>query len=414
MMPRRGAPSGRFKLGRRRLANKKRKARENEEGVGKRRRDEEPSARESIPAPPATEQPLRAKSEESHRTAHDAYAQLLSALPTSAKYSRLFKQRMRDADGLDEEESEDGDSGDSDNGNSVEISSEGSASESENDAAGSRSSTSGEEGDSVLSEADTLQDADILSNGAAPAAISLHRTASASVVLAEGDGDGDELPPHLSADPFIARYMQGDGETASPPTMQPLAMEPVPSFSLAPPGVGAGDIATALLLSAPAGFDTSFLAAVSADAVKRDAIRGLPLPPPHDLVGDSKVKARVAAAWLSTYGAETQALAVKHARMRARLAARAAKQQAATSHTGTAAAAQASAAAASAALKEQHPFTPLQHVLWPAVNSYTDVYFAARTPANARELRTLSVLHAVNHVVKVGSGARQPRLHRNQ
>ena len=47
-----------------------------------------------------------------------------------------------------------------------------------------------------------------------------------------------------------------------------------------------------------------------------------------------------------------------------------------------------------------HPFTPLQYFLFPSMFSYGDIYFSCRTLDNARELRTLSILHILNHILK--------------
>lgn len=371
-MPR--APPRKFKLGRRRLANSRRKKREDDGAEGKRKRPEKdgssaaPSAKPTDRAPPPEVEP------------RSAYQSLLHALPTSGRFSRIIKQRMREADGLDEEPVSSSDDDDDDD----------SGSEGETGGDGSGAADGEAAGDDAASEdADDSDDSEPGNEGVAAAA----GIAAADATDSDAGESVDEAGASVSADPFTARYLPLPGSDA--PAAAELAaaakaasaLALVPAFDLLPAAIGAGDSASALLLSAPPGWDASHLAAVSLKD-QAHSTHGLPLPPPRDLVGDDKVKARVAAAWNATYGAETQAIAVKHERMRARLAARAA---------GAAAAPPPPAAGARAA---QHPFTPLQHALWPALNAYADVYFACRSPLNARELRTLSTLHAANHVVK--------------
>jgi U3 small nucleolar RNA-associated protein 25 len=45
-------------------------------------------------------------------------------------------------------------------------------------------------------------------------------------------------------------------------------------------------------------------------------------------------------------------------------------------------------------------FTPLQEKLFGHINKYRDVVFSNRSIANAKELRNLYALHAMNHVTK--------------
>jgi hypothetical protein len=45
-------------------------------------------------------------------------------------------------------------------------------------------------------------------------------------------------------------------------------------------------------------------------------------------------------------------------------------------------------------------FTELQEGLFPILNEYKDLLFTARTSQNAAEIRSLYVLHAINHLLK--------------
>ncbi len=44
--------------------------------------------------------------------------------------------------------------------------------------------------------------------------------------------------------------------------------------------------------------------------------------------------------------------------------------------------------------------TPLQQKIFPILNEYSDFFYAKRTPQNAKEIREMLMLHAVNHVIK--------------
>jgi U3 small nucleolar RNA-associated protein 25 len=140
-----------------------------------------------------------------------------------------------------------------------------------------------------------------------------------------------------------------------------------------------------------------------------------------------RVRPKLAAAWGETYGHEAHRAAVEAARKVQRAFRRAAERHAAaltvaagagagaggakkrgSADSSKAAAAEAEAAAVLAAAaavritpaKGRYPFTPLQYALWSPLASYRDVYYAARTASNARELRTVTSLHALNHVVR--------------
>lgn len=53
-----------------------------------------------------------------------------------------------------------------------------------------------------------------------------------------------------------------------------------------------------------------------------------------------------------------------------------------------------------AAKKKTRVFTDLQEGLFPAMNEYKDLLFTGRTGQNAAEIRSLYVLHAINHLLK--------------
>jgi U3 small nucleolar RNA-associated protein 25 len=53
-----------------------------------------------------------------------------------------------------------------------------------------------------------------------------------------------------------------------------------------------------------------------------------------------------------------------------------------------------------AAKKKTRVFTDLQEGLFPVMNEYKDLLFTGRTGQNAAEIRSLYVLHAINHLLK--------------
>lgn len=137
---------------------------------------------------------------------------------------------------------------------------------------------------------------------------------------------------------------------------------------------------------------------------------------PLDLEHGYHVRPKLCAAWNGTYGLETHRMAVEAARkvqraykrevqrlqQQAQEAAAASGSNSSAAKTALAAAAAASAASSAVVklspAKGAYPFSPLQYALWGSVSSYRDVYCAARTLDNARELRTMTCLHILNHV----------------
>jgi hypothetical protein len=167
-------------------------------------------------------------------------------------------------------------------------------------------------------------------------------------------------------------------------------------------------------------------AAAAPSVPQRLGPQSLPLlAPPLDLMGGEHVRGKVASAWMASYGEESDRLArrvekwqKKMARLERRQRARAASgggRDSSDAETdldsddaegrdeggrGRVAASVVTAGAANTPPRMPRPFTPLQSLLWGPLNHYCDVYFAARTHRNARELRTLLALHVANHALK--------------
>jgi hypothetical protein len=220
------------------------------------------------------------------------------------------------------------------------------------------------------------------------------------------DGPAASRPPrafverYLSealTDPVAASAARAAANASYAPLPDATRLNPAAIGAAAEPGTVRGLQATAteavvpLAAKALADLLPAASSSSSSSSSSQQLSPALLVPPPMDLVA-AGVKAKLAAVWMDTYGKEPAA-----ALLAVGVSAKALAGRGAAAPRGSGAAASASSSSSSAPLPL--PFTPLQSALWPAVSSYSDVYFAARTHLNARELRTLAALHVVNHVV---------------
>lgn len=459
---------GKFKLGRRREANVRRRRRENEGeltstiqkpahklkrkmlkeasvsdasfgGAFKRARVGDVTA-DSASSKPASKfsssTPLGSKlqaesfdADEDDERKGDAYSKLLAHLPAApgSAYARALRARLAQTqgradhgDGESEEEDVEHIHSDDDGEEEEAVDDE---AEDEGSAEGSDEEEEAEEGDEGAS-ADDDDDEDDDEGGAirnrrrGRNVNNSDNEASGSESESEGDGGEDEddassVGVAEPADPFLARYVfvrpeDADADAVAAAAKAALKYAPVSDFTVPAALFGAGhlDTGVAVSASASAGAVTGSLLETLAPAnavrevasassssgaaagAKRAPVLTRLYPPSHDLASQSHVVPKLANTWDATYGAETRAIAARRAKWVNRTAKRLAAEDGAP------------APPPAAPLGKAYPLSPLQHSLWGPMSGYNDVYFACRTPTNARELRTLTALHVANHAVK--------------
>ena len=447
-----------FKLGRRRRANVQRARREKDGDLTStihnpqhklhtRQRQEEAAAADTAAAAQAsakqaskpTAKRQRAGSfddEESRKEKKgDAYSKLLSMLPAASgsTYARALRARLAQAQGHDNVDDDDdgSDGSEEEEDDDVEvIRARGGNDEDDDTEDEDDEESDGSDDDSDAEKEEEEGDGDEEEEaGDAPIDRDAPEPKSDSEGNSEGEGedeDEDDAGSDSNAegaeephDPFQARYVlsrpkDSDADALASAAKQALHYAPMAGFAVPCGLFGAGhlDSGETLTASASASVDTAHLSTLlgPANAVREMVSSSNPAassfsgngsssaggrssvitrldPPSLDLQGESSVVSKVAAAWNATYGGETRAIALRRAKWAARLAKRSGDVSLA-------------AAGAGAGAQQQYPLSPLQYALWSPLSRYNDVYFAARTATNARELRTLSALHVANHVVK--------------
>ena len=185
--------------------------------------------------------------------------------------------------------------------------------------------------------------------------------------------DVDDAAKTTTTDIYASRFHTEsleDEATGVSLRLSELNFTLIPSFHLASTAAGcekATSITGQLTLSA----STSARSAATLSASLLGG-RSAPPPPLFDLLSTRQnILPRLALAWRATYGAEARAAALRRA-----------------------------ARSGIAIGPGDRPFTPLQVSLWPAIADYRDALTAIASRENARELRTLTALHAANHALR--------------